>query len=46
MLGPVGAFLAVPLTMAVKELVLEGDEEVRWLAELMGSASSDEGEIA
>ena len=41
MLGPVGAFLAVPLTMAVKELVLEGDEEVRWLAELMGSASSD-----
>jgi predicted PurR-regulated permease PerM len=41
-LGPVGAFLAVPLTMAVKQLVLEGDEEARWLAELM-SGSNDGG---
>jgi predicted PurR-regulated permease PerM len=41
-LGPMGAFLAVPLTMAVKELVLEGDEEARWLAELMGGANDGE----
>jgi predicted PurR-regulated permease PerM len=41
-LGPMGAFLAVPLTMAVKELVLEGDEEARWLAELMGGSNDVE----
>jgi predicted PurR-regulated permease PerM len=34
-LGPLGALLGVPLTMAVKELVLEADEESQWVAELM-----------
>jgi predicted PurR-regulated permease PerM len=37
-LGPVGAILAVPLTMAIKNLVLEADESNRWVAELMSSA--------
>ncbi|RME42204.1 MAG: AI-2E family transporter, partial [Chloroflexi bacterium] len=36
-LGPLGAILAVPLTMAVKELVLEADSENRWIAELMSA---------
>jgi predicted PurR-regulated permease PerM len=45
-LGPVGALLAVPLTMAVKQLVLETDEESRWLAELMSAGADDDGEAA
>jgi predicted PurR-regulated permease PerM len=43
-LGPVGALLAVPLTMAVKQLVLETDEEFRWLAEMMSSGADADGE--
>jgi predicted PurR-regulated permease PerM len=34
-LGPIGAILAVPLTLAVKELILESSDESRWLAVLM-----------
>jgi predicted PurR-regulated permease PerM len=34
-LGPFGALLAVPLTLAFKELVLEADDRNRWLAALM-----------
>ena len=34
-LGPVGMFLSVPLTMALK-IALEGSEETRWLAVLLG----------
>lgn len=34
-LGPIGAILAVPLTLAVKELFLESSDESRWLAVLM-----------
>ena len=44
-LGPMGAPLAVSLTMAIKQLVLETDEQARWLAELMG-AGADDGEAA
>ena len=36
LLGPVGMFLSVPLTMVVK-LLLESDEETRWIAILLGS---------
>ncbi|MEZ5277589.1 MAG: AI-2E family transporter [Opitutaceae bacterium] len=36
-LGPVGMFLSVPLTMAVK-IGLETGEETRWIAVLMGSS--------
>ena len=35
-LGPLGAILGVPLTMIVKELVLEADERNAWIARLMG----------
>lgn len=36
-LGPVGMFLSVPLTMALK-IVFEGSEETRWLSVLLGPA--------
>lgn len=36
-LGPLGAILAVPLTMALKNLVLEADQDNKWIAELMSS---------
>jgi len=35
-LGPIGMLLSVPLTMAVK-IALETDDEMRWIAILMGS---------
>jgi len=35
-LGPVGALLAVPLTMAVK-VVLEHSDDMQWLATLLGN---------
>lgn len=38
-LGPVGMLLSVPLTMAVK-IALEDGEETRWIALMMGSAAS------
>lgn len=36
--GAVGAILAVPLTMTVKKIVLEGSEDSRWLAIMMEPA--------
>ena len=35
-LGPLGAILSVPVTIIFKELVLEADEQNRWIARLMG----------
>jgi predicted PurR-regulated permease PerM len=35
-LGPLGAILGVPITMIIKELVLEADEQNSWIARLMG----------
>ena len=35
-LGPLGAILGVPVTMIVKELVLEADERNAWIARLIG----------
>ena len=40
-LGPIGAFLALPLTVMVKTLLLEPFPETRLLAQLMGSGSPD-----
>lgn len=36
-LGPVGAIIGVPLTMAVRSLLLDADPVTRWLAELTSS---------
>jgi AI-2 transport protein TqsA len=36
-LGPLGALIAIPLTLAVKEIVLEGSDDTRWLSTVMGS---------
>lgn len=35
-LGPMGAILGVPVTMIIKELVLEADEKNAWIGRLMG----------
>lgn len=50
-LGPLGAILAVPMTMAVKELLLWPDENTRWIADLMAAGpvptpKEEEGEAA
>jgi predicted PurR-regulated permease PerM len=37
-LGPIGALIAVPMTMAVQQLVLGSSEGSLWLADLMGAA--------
>jgi predicted PurR-regulated permease PerM len=34
-LGPMGAILGIPMTMIVKELVLEADEQNAWIARLI-----------
>jgi predicted PurR-regulated permease PerM len=39
-LGPMGAILGVPMTLLFKELVLEADDQNRWIAKLMGSNKS------
>ncbi len=40
-LGPVGMFLSVPLTMTVK-IALDSRDETHWLAVLLGTADSEE----
>ncbi len=37
-LGPLGALIAVPMSMAVQQLVLGSSDSTRWLADLMGAA--------
>ncbi len=39
-LGPVGALIAVPMSMAVQQLVLQSSDGSRWLADLMGAGPS------
>lgn len=43
-LGPIGAFLALPLTVMLKKLVLEPYQDTRLLATLMGTDDEDEDE--
>ena len=40
-LGPLGAILALPMTLAVKQLILEADEQNRWVAALISSVRSE-----
>jgi len=42
-LGPLGGLLAVPMTLAVKQLLIEPDPDNDWLAHLMGN---DDGQAA
>lgn len=41
LLGPLGALLGVPLTLAVKELILEIDDSTLWMARLMSSGGKE-----
>jgi len=41
-LGPVGAIMAVPLTLFVKDLILSNTEETRGLAFLFGASQAEE----
>ena len=45
-LGPLGAILALPMTMAVKVLILQADEQNRWLAALISSVGSEKAAAA
>jgi predicted PurR-regulated permease PerM len=40
-LGPLGAILGVPMTVMFKELVLEADEQNRWIARLISSSDKE-----
>ena len=46
LLGPMGAILGVPVSLLFKELILEADDQNRWMAKMMGSAKpkTPEGE--
>lgn len=41
-LGPLGAILGVPMTLMFKELVLEADDQNRWIARLMSSKEDEQ----
>jgi predicted PurR-regulated permease PerM len=41
-LGLLGALLAVPLTLAVKEIVLDSSDDTRWLSTVMGSGEKEQ----
>lgn len=41
-LGPLGALIAVPLTLAVKEIVLDSSDDTRWLSTVMGSGEKEQ----
>jgi predicted PurR-regulated permease PerM len=45
-LGPLGAILAIPLTVLVKELIIESDKDISWVGVLMGTAAGAEEEVA
>jgi AI-2 transport protein TqsA len=40
-LGPLGAILGVPITMIIKELILEADEQNAWIARLMSKGPKE-----
>jgi AI-2 transport protein TqsA len=46
LLGPMGAILGVPVSLLFKELILEADDQNRWIAKMMGAAKAElpEGE--
>ncbi len=40
-LGPMGAIVGVPMSLLFKELILEADDQNRWIARLMGAARAE-----
>jgi predicted PurR-regulated permease PerM len=44
-LGPMGAILAVPLTLTVKKLILEVTDDTQWIADVLGSLPAPEHEL-
>jgi AI-2 transport protein TqsA len=43
-LGPLGAILSIPVTLMIKELILEMDDQNRWIAHLMSANVAGDGE--
>lgn len=43
-LGPLGAILSIPVTLIIKELILEMDDQNRWIAHLMSDRVPDDAE--
>lgn len=41
-IGPLGAILSIPLTLGVRSLILDGDDEKRWILWLTGDTDVDE----
>ena len=41
-LGPFGAILSIPMTLIIKELVLEADEQNTWMARFLSGSAGDE----
>jgi predicted PurR-regulated permease PerM len=41
LLGPMGAILGVPVSLLFKELILEADDQNRWIAKMMGAAKAE-----
>lgn len=44
LLGPIGAILGVPVSLLFKELILEADDQNRWIAKLMSAAKPENPE--
>jgi predicted PurR-regulated permease PerM len=42
-LGPLGAILSIPMTLVIKELILDADDKNRWLARMMGTGRGRRG---
>ena len=45
LLGPIGAILGVPVSLLFKELILEADDQNRWIAKMMSAAKPEPQEV-
>ena len=43
-LGPAGLIIGIPLTIAIKELVLDSDPESRWVSDILSAGVRSEGD--
>ena len=44
-IGPLGAVLAIPLTLLAKALLLDVDPDTRWISELLASGSAPQAPV-